>query len=979
MRLDVPTLYRNPRLIASIETALAGRPEIEHVEAKTRTGSLLLVLHDWMNADQLLAFVAAHTGCVLEDNATPANDTGFAAAETPAAATAAPVSAPVEWHALEREAVIERLVVSPDAGLDGDDVRWRLRQWGANSLEDAKTRSALEVIVEQFASLPVGLLGISAAISVATGGLVDAAVIVGVVLINAAIGYATERQAEKTIAALSRSGPRHALVMRDGERLRIGVEGIVPGDVLLLNPGSYVAADARLIATRRLTLDESALTGESMPVTKMHTEVHAGDTPLGDRLNMVHMGTTVTGGDGVGIVVNTGRQTELGKIQSLVNAAVAPDTPLERQLDGLGTQLGLLSAGICAGVFGVGLLRGYSVIEMLKSSVSLAVAAVPEGLPAVATSTLALGIREMQRHKVAVRQLNAVETLGSVQTVCLDKTGTLTRNHMSLVSVFVDGETLAAEDEGLSGDRQQAAVAIDQPTLQHLLQVVSLCSEADVATDDVVTGSPTEQALVEAALAAGLDVRALRQAYPRLELRPRAEDRPLMSTLHETGDGRHLVAVKGSPTEVLARCSHVLLAGRRLAIDDDVRDAVLMANQRMAADALRVLGVAMRDGDGERDADAHGLTWVGLVGLADPLRSKMPELMAAFHAAGIETVMITGDQSATALAIGRQLGLSNGRPLQILDSQALDKLDPELMAGLSRNVHVFARVSPAHKLKIVQALQQSGHVVAMTGDGINDGPALKAADIGIALGAGGTDVARQVSDVVLEDDNLETLITAVRHGRSIYANIRKTIHFLLATNFSEIEVMFAGVSLGLGQPLTPMQLLWINLLSDIFPGLALSMETPEPDLMQHRPRDPKEPVVRHRDLGRMALESGVITAGAMAAFAFGRWRYGPGTHAGALAFNTLTTGQLLHAYVCRSNDRRLATGKAHPRNRYLDAAVGGSLALQAASIALPPLRRLLGTTPLSLLDLGVIAAGSVVPYLINEMAKPTVDNNKELV
>lgn len=980
LRLDVPTLYRNPTLCASLEQALAGHPGLERVQAKPLTSGLLLVPRSWQGIERLLNDVACLSGCVLHDTeAVLRNDASDAATET---ASAARHTLPVEemgWHTLGRDTVIERLAVSLDAGLDMEDVNRRLRQWGANSLEEAQTRSALTVVIEQFASLPVGLLGISAAISIATGGLIDAAVILGVVLINAAIGYATERQAERTIAALSHSGPRYALVMRDGERQRVGAEGIVPGDVLLLGPGSYVAADARLVATRRLTVDESALTGESMPVSKDHADIGTVDTPLGDRINMVYMGTTATGGDGVGVVVNTGCNTELGKIQSLVNAAVAPDTPLERQLDGLGTQLGLLSAGICAGVFGVGLLRGFSVLEMLKASVSLAVAAVPEGLPAVATSTLALGIREMQRHRVAVRQLNAVETLGSVQTVCLDKTGTLTRNHMTLVSVFVDGVSLVANADGVIVAGENEAAAIGMPTLQRLLHVVCLCSEAEVATDGVIAGSPTEQALVEAALAAGLDVRALRAAYPRRELRPRAEDRPLMSTFHETADGGHLVAVKGSPTEVLARCSHVLFGGHRIAIDQDARDAVLMANQRMAADALRVLGVAMRDGNGGRDADAHDLTWLGLVGLADPLRSNMPALMTAFHDAGIETVMITGDQSATALAIGRQLGLSNGKPLQILDSQALDKLDPELLAGLSRNVHVFARVSPAHKLKIVQALQQSGHIVAMTGDGINDGPALKAADIGIALGAGGTDVARQVSDVVLEDDNLETLITAVHHGRSIYANIRKTIHFLLATNFSEIEVMLAGVSLGLGQPLTPMQLLWINLLSDIFPGLALSMETPEPDLMRRRPRDPAEPVVRNRDLGRMAIESGVITAGAMAAFAFGRWRYGPGARAGALAFNTLTTGQLLHAYVCRSNDRRLMSGKSHPRNRYLDAAVGGSLALQAASIALPPLRRLLGSTPLSPLDLLVVAGGAVVPYFINEMAKPTIDTHKELV
>lgn len=979
LRLTVPTLYRDPRRAAEVAAAVAAQQGVERVEAKPLTASLLLILVRWDDVEVILDRVAELTGCTLKVDVPKA---GLPSAPGPPAPTQVGVDHESDqdngdWHSVPKDEVIRSLGVSPDAGLGGDEVERRLMHWGSNNLAVAPTRSPLAIFAAQFASLPVGLLGISAAVSVATGGIADAAVILGVVLINAAIGYVTERQAERTIAALSRAGPRHAQVMRGGKRLRITLEGVVPGDILLLGPGSYVAADARLLATRRLTVDESALTGESLPAGKDHGTVVNRDTPLADRANMVYMGTTVTGGDGVGVVVGTGRHTELGRIQGLVNDATAPDTPLERQLDGLGTQLGLLSAAVCAVVFGVGLLRGYGALQMLKASVSLAVAAVPEGLPAVATTTLALGIREMQRHRVAIRQLSAVETLGSVQTVCLDKTGTLTRNHMALVALHVDTLDLQVDGDGTFRDAAGSVGVLEHPSVRQLLQVVSLCSEAEIDTDGAITGSPTEQALLEAALAAGLDVRGLRSACPRLELRPRAEGRPLMSTLHQINAHGRLVAVKGSPTDVLTRCTHWVRDGGRVPLDDPTRQQILLANERMAGDALRVLGVAMIEGSSDRDGDAHDLTWLGLAGLADPLRGKMPELMAAFHAAGIETVMITGDQTATAHAIGRQLGLANGRPLQILDSQALDKLDPALLAGLSRNVHVFARVSPAHKLKIVQALQDSGHVVAMTGDGINDGPALKAADIGIALGAGGTDVARQVSDVVLEDDNLQTLVVAVHHGRSIYANIRKTIHFLLATNFSEIEVMLVGVALGLGQPLTPMQLLWINLLSDIFPGLALAMERPEPDLMQRGPRDPTEPVVTRGRLGRMAVESAVITAGALAAFSYGRWRYGPGLQASSLAFNTLTTGQLLHAYVCRSEHRDAGAAGRRPPNPYLDLAVGGSLALQALTMVLPPLRRLLGTAALAPLDLLVVAGGALVPYLINTRTKPATPQTQE--
>jgi Ca2+-transporting ATPase len=847
-------------------------------------------------------------------------------------------------------------------------VQRRLAEHGPNLFKQAEPRSDLGIFLGQFNSLPVGLLGIAAAIAIATGGPVDAVVIGSVVLINAVIGFYTERQAERTIAALARLGPRYADVLRDGLRLRIGIESIAPGDVVLLSPGSYVPADARLLAARRLTVDESALTGESVPAGKTAQLVVPAETPLGDRRNMVHMGTVVTGGDGTAIVTATGPHTEIGRIQAMVDAAESPETPMERQLHQLGTQLGLLSAGVCAAVFGVGVLRGISLLEMLKSAVSLAVAAVPEGLPAVATTTLALGVREMQRRNVAVRELAAVETLGSVQVICLDKTGTLTRNRMTAVALHVDLEHVRLDEEGFQGAAGRVD-PIERPSLWRLLETVSLCSEVEIGPNGALAGTPTELALIEAAHAATLDVAALRRRRPRLELRPRAEGRPLMSTVHEAGPRGRLVAVKGSPAEVLERCTEWCRDGRLLPLDDATREAILRGNERMAGDALRVLGVAYAEGDGGRDADAHGLIWLGLVGLTDPLRPGMAGLMRQFHGAGIDTVMITGDQSATAYAIGRELALSDGRPLQILDSLALDKVDPELLAGLGRTVQVFARVSPAHKLRIVQALQRAGSVVAMTGDGINDGPALKAADIGVAMGGAGSEVARQVADVVVEDDNLHTLIEAVAHGRAIYANIRKSIHYMLSTNSAEIEVMFASLMLGLGQPLNPMQLLWINLITDVFPGLALSLEPADPDLMRRPPRDPGEPVVRRQDLGRMAMESGVISLGALAAYGYGLARHGQGPEAGTLAFNTLTVAQLLHALSCRSEDPVLFSSHRLQPNRYLDLALGGSLVLQALAMLLPPVRALLGTALPGLADLAVIGAGATLPLLVNEASK----------
>jgi len=480
-----------------------------------------------------------------------------------------------------------------------------------------------------------------------------------------------------------------------------------------------------------------------------------------------------------------------------------------------------------------------------------------------------MGIADMRKRNVAVRHLDAVETLGSVQVFCMDKTGTLTLNRMAVVQVYGGQQSFRISE----GEFRADAGSLDPLTrdeLVRLMQVVSLCSETEIKgslADHMLEGSPTENALVELALNSGIDVPALRNEHPTLRMRYRAEGRPYMSTLHGYKDGKFLLAVKGSPEEVLAMCDHQIKQGKLIRLSRAARAAILAENERMAGDALRVLGVAYRELDDDRmPRKTENLVWLGLAGMADPMRPGMDKLIAKFHRAGIETIMITGDQSATASAIGHQLGLSRGGPLQVLESSKLENMDPALLAGLVKNVHVFARVSPAHKLKIVQALQDAGYVVAMTGDGINDGPALKAADIGVAMGGGGTNVARDVSDVVLEDDNLHTMSTAVRQGRTIYNNIRKMIHFMVSTNLTEIEVMLAGIAFGLGQPMNPMQLLWINLVTDIFPGLALALEPAEPGIMDKPPRDPDEAIQRGpghevRDVTRLRGEKRVPIGG----------------------------------------------------------------------------------------------------------------------
>ncbi len=1004
VRLNINRLYRSPQLKQQLEQGLRGLPGIRSVQASVLTGNLLVVFDPARPVDDILGMVhsqlgiersagasrraraaggsdiretlshvvdlftqglrspvaAAVSGAALSPGG-GAGDTSLVAAEEPGS----------NWHRTGIKEAIAALDTSSTHGLSAADAAVRLAKYGPNALPEPEARSNLSIFLEQFNSLPVALLGVSAVVSVMTGGTVDAIVILVVVVINAIIGFFTERAAERTIRALTGSKPQYATVVRDAEAETIPIADLVPGDLILLNPGSYVPADVRLMQTDRLSVDESPLTGESVPVTKDADFMAEADSPLGDRKNMAFMGTMCTGGTSRGIVVSTAMSTELGNIQSMITTAEVPETPMERQLDHMGTQLAVLSGVVCAGVGVVGLLRGQGWIPMLKSSVALAVAAVPEGLPAVATTTLALGIKEMRKRRVAVRHLDAVENLGSVQIFCLDKTGTLTLNHMTVVALHT-GDRRYTTSEGQFLDHDGVVDPGSIAELRRLLEVVSLCSETALAGDrnnPDLEGSPTENALVESALRAGIDVRALREQNPRLELRERAEGRPLMSTQHNAGRGRRLMAVKGSPAEVLALCTRFEKGGEVLELDEETRKAIIKENERMAGDALRVLGVAYVEGGSKQRHEPENLIWLGLTGMADPLRTGMPELMSLYHRAGIRTVMITGDQTATAAAIGKQLNLSGDKPLEVLDSTSLDKLDPELLAGLIKKVNVFARVSPAHKLKIVQALQRSGFVVAMTGDGINDGPALKASDVGVAMGKTGTDVARSVADVVLQDDNLGTMAVAVEQGRTIYRDVRKTIHFMVATNVAEIEIMLAGIAMGYGEVMNPMQLLWINLFTDIFPGLALSLEPAEPGVMERPPRDPSEEIIRKKDLIRMLEESAIIGAGTLGAYFYGVKRYGGGLAPATLAFNTLTIAELFHSIRSRSNQHSIYHKKRMPPNKYLNWAVGGTLAVQIAANYIPPLRTVLGASRLGLVDFAVVFAGAGVPFFINEAVK----------
>jgi Ca2+-transporting ATPase len=893
------------------------------------------------------------------------------------------------WHLQSAEEVMAFFGTSADRGLPLPLVSHNLSLYGPNVLPESVPRSGWRIFFGQLRSLPVYMLGCSALVSLLTGGVADAVVILAVVGINAAIGYVTESQAEMTIHSLKRLVRPSALTIREGNTLEIRAEVVVTGDLLVFRPGSYIPADCRIVEAQQMTVDESALTGESLPVVKTTETLSGKEVLLADRVNMGYMGTLVTGGQGLGVVVGTGRFTELGEVHSLVEGAETPKTPMERELERIGNQLVWLSSAVCGGVFLVGLLRGYGMLQMFKSAITLGVAAIPEGLPAVATTVLALGIRKMKGHHVLIRRLDAVETLGCLQTVCLDKTGTITLNRMTVVEIQAGLNSITIS-EGKCWIEQGPVTCRDLTELGSLLRIGALCSETEIAGKEVgyvLHGSSTENALVELALEQGIDVVRLRQQYPLRQMTHRTETRPHMSTLHEASlteeadsdyladafaekPGR-LVAVKGSPSEVLQMCTWQLRDGRRAPLSEPGRQAIELENERMAGNGLRVLGLAFcRIGAESPEGPAdHGLVWLGLIGMADPIRNGLKELIDRFHRAHIDTVMITGDQVPTAYAIGRELGLQRVGQLEIFESTRLREIDPEVLATLAKRAQIFARVSPAQKLQIVRAFQRAGKVVAMTGDGINDGPALKAADIGVAMGGSGTDVAREVANVVLEDDNLETLVVAIGHGRSIYGNIRKSVRFLLSTNMSEIMVMLAAITAGLGQPLTPIQLLWINLLSDIFPGLALSLEEPEPDVLERPPRNPQDPIISKADFRRLAFESTSISAGAMTAYGYGIARYGMGARAGTLAFTSLTVGQLLHCLSCRSERISFFSQEKLPPNPYLHLALGGSLLLQALAMLVPGLRGMLGITPSGLLDGAVIGGSAVLPLLVNEATK----------
>ena len=956
-RLHVVGLRQSPDRKSALERALAALAGVTRAQASTETGNLLVYFDPATPLERIVTYVAA----LIRGDIVPADGAALDGKDRP------------RWHAWSVAEVASDLNTSTTRGLSAGAARERLTEQGRNILPLPVARSGASILLGQFQSLPVALLGVAAAVSLATGGLLEFVAIAGVVALNGAIGYAVESRSERTITSLA--GPVHqtASVIRDGQSAEVPLSAVVPGDLLALQRGVIVPADARIVSAQGLTVSEAMLTGESAPVAKTAEAIAGRALPLADRKNMVYRGTAVIGGSGTAVVVGTGPATEVGRIQRLLAGAATPQTPMQRQLDEIGRQLVWLGMAVCGAVFGIGMLRGFGLLQMFRSSVSLAVAAIPEALPTVATTTLALGIEDMRRRNVLVRRLDAVETLASVRVFCFDKTGTLTMNRMTVAAIDC-GRPLSARPDGamVDADRASADPQAD-PRLMWLLRIGALCSETAIAPGSdgtpLLDGTATENALVQLALDAGLDVQAERRQWPRLSIQHRSDAYRFMVTRHRGPDGRVLVAVKGSPEEVLALCAARLGKSGATALTEADRAETERANLAMAEGALRVLGFAFKEvaADADADIEAADLTWVGLAGLADPVRPGAPALMQVLRHAGIHPVIMTGDQVPTARAVARQLGLANGSEIEVLEPGDLERLTPDRLAAATRRVHVFARVSPADKLEIVRALQASGVVVAMTGDGINDSPAMKAADVGIAMGWGGAEAAREVADVVLQTDDLMAIAVAIERGRATYTNVRKSVRYLLGTNLSEIAVVLAATSVGFGEPLTTIQLLWINLVSDVLPALGLAFEPPEPGLLAQPPQANGEGILRNRDMRSAACDGGIIAAGALTACGYGVLRYGVSPQARTMTLGSLVIAQLLHALTCRSDTRdRPGIG----RNLPLAGAVGASLAAQVAALLLPSGRRLLGLAPLGPLDLVVTLLGGVLPYLANEGLKP---------
>jgi len=905
------------------------------------------------------------------------------------------------WHAVSADDACDLQRTDRARGLTTEDASNRLKKYGHNELAEAPRPGIWNMLLEQFRNFIVILLIVAAIVSAILGEFIEAGAIMAIVVINAVLGVIQEHRAEEALAALRRMAAPEAQVIRDGHRQQISASELVPGDIVVLEAGNYVPADLRLVETFNLRVEEAALTGESVAVDKDAMVVLDSEVHIGDRLNAAFMGTLVAYGRGRGLVVRTGMHTEIGTIATMLQAVEDEETPLQRRLDQLGKILGWAALAVCGLVFIVGYARGFPPMDMFLVAISLAVAAVPEGLPAVVTITLALGMREMIQRNALVRRLASVETLGSTTVICSDKTGTLTQNFMTVTHISIDGTDIEVTGDGQSQkgkflvDGKQVDLS-DYPASTTALWIAVLDNDAEFERIDSeegesyrVVGDPTEVALIVAAAKAGAERAELEKAYPRIGEIPFDSSRKRMTTLHVVKDPRpddvspfydlnhknwRVAATKGAPDVILDLCSHYQnMQDQAVPITDEVRQRIHKANDELAEQALRVLAVAYRlspgdDLDGNAEDVEQGLTFIGLFGMIDPPRAEVPPAIVKARKAGIRTVMITGDYPNTALAIGEQIGLSEpGR--SVCTGRELDDLDDAGLLEKVMQTDVFARVSPEHKVRIVDALKRSGQVVAMTGDGVNDAPALKRSDIGVAMGITGTDVAKETADMVLTDDNFASIVAAVEQGRVIYANIRKFVFYLLSCNLAEISVILIAILAGLPSPLTAIQLLWLNLITDGLPALALGLEKGDPDTMDVPPRPPDEPVINRPMWLKIGIQTVAITAVTLGAYVMGlQLQPGAPEVAETMAFVTLSFSELLRAFTSRSETYPLLKIGIFSSLAMVFAFVS-SLVLLLVVIYVPFLQSIFDTVPLGLDQWVLVLPLLFVPALVAEVTK----------
>ncbi|HDR7793293.1 TPA: cation-translocating P-type ATPase [Bacillus luti] len=880
------------------------------------------------------------------------------------------------WYSKTKDQTLTDLKTNEQSGLTTDSVKERLSQFGPNELATKQKRTLWQRVFAQINDVLVYVLLIAALISAFVGEWADASIIALVVILNAVIGVIQESKAEQALEALKKMSTPKAIVKRDGELKEIPSEHVVPGDIVILDAGRYIPCDLRLIETANLKIEESALTGESVPVDKdalYHPSMQAGEqVPLGDQKNMAFMSTLVTYGRGVGVAVETGMNSQIGKIATLLHEADDDMTPLQKSLAQVGKYLGFVAVAICATMFLIGFLQGRDTLEMFMTAISLAVAAIPEGLPAIVSIVLAIGVQRMIKQNVIIRKLPAVEALGSVTIICSDKTGTLTQNKMTVTHFYSDDTYDHLENLNVNNNIQRL-----------LLENMVLCNDASYSSESQ-TGDPTEIALLVAGSSFNIQKDDLENKHRRVNELPFDSDRKMMSTVH-TYDESYYSMTKGAIDKLLPHCTHIFINNQVEVLTDSYKNQILEAAGAMSQEALRVLSFAFKQynsDDVDVDHLEEDLIFIGLVGMIDPPRTEVKDSITECKKAGIRTVMITGDHKDTAFAIAKELGIAEEKS-EIMIGTELDTISDTELASKINHLNVFARVSPEHKVKIVKALRAKGNIVSMTGDGVNDAPSLKQADVGVAMGITGTDVAKGAADVVLTDDNFSSIVKAVEEGRNIYRNIKKSILFLLSCNFGEIIALFLAILLGWATPLRPIHILWVNLITDTLPALSLGVDPEDPDVMKEKPRHAKESLFSG-SIPFLIFNGALIGLLTLAAFIAGAKFYTGDTnlfplfpdqidedallHAQTMAFVVLSFSQLVHSFNLRSRTKSIFSIGLFT-NKYLVFSLLIGVLMQVCIISIPPLANIFGVHALTIRDWGFVFVLSIIPLIVNEIIK----------